>query len=117
MRSSLFFLVAGAIGFACASPQVDDVTDCKDGAGLVSCLQPLVDKSSDSSCTSSVSCACDLLKSEIDCYKSYCPEATIPAEATDTYNTQCANVKGAAGMLSVPGAGVIAGVVGVMAML
>ncbi|KFY99111.1 hypothetical protein V498_01007 [Pseudogymnoascus sp. VKM F-4517 (FW-2822)] len=86
MRSSLFFLVAGAIGFACAKSEFDNldgVAGCKDGA----------------------------------CYTDFCPEAPIPTEATDEYNDKCANDKGSAGMLSAPGVRLVAGVVGVMAML
>ncbi|KFY10777.1 hypothetical protein V491_07473 [Pseudogymnoascus sp. VKM F-3775] len=118
MRSSLFLVVAAAIGFASAfaRPEADDITDCKDGSALVTCLDPVLTALNDNSC-STVSCACDLLKTEIDCYKNNCPEATIPSVATDTYNQQCSSNKGAAGMLTVPGVGLVAGVVGVMAML
>ncbi|OBT71557.1 hypothetical protein VF21_09575 [Pseudogymnoascus sp. 05NY08] len=116
MRSSLLFLVAGAIGFACARPQTDDLSGCKDVTSLSTCIQPLsgaLDKCTDASC------ACGVLSTELDCFKNYCPEATIPAAATDEYNKQCtgANAKGAAGMLAIPGVGLVAGVVGVMAML
>ncbi|KAL5351104.1 hypothetical protein ACLOAV_002955 [Pseudogymnoascus australis] len=124
MRSSFFYLVAGAIGFACARPEFDNldgVAGCKDGAALVSCMQPLIeqltiDQQDGNSCTT-VSCACDILKTEIDCYTDFCPEAPIPTEATDEYNDKCANDKGSAGMLSAPSVGLVAGVVGVMAML
>jgi hypothetical protein len=53
------------------------------------------------------------------CFKNYCPEVTIPASATDEYNKECtgSNAKGAAGMLAIPGVGLVAGVAGVMAML
>ncbi|KFZ17732.1 hypothetical protein V502_04423 [Pseudogymnoascus sp. VKM F-4520 (FW-2644)] len=116
MRSSLFLIVAGAIGFAWALPQVDDITDCKDGSELVTCLNSAVAPLNDGSC-STVSCACDIIKTEIACYKTNCPEYTIPSKVTDEYNNQCASAKGAAGMLSVPSVGLVAGVVGVMAML
>ncbi|KFZ15155.1 hypothetical protein V501_02840 [Pseudogymnoascus sp. VKM F-4519 (FW-2642)] len=116
MRSSLFFLVAGAIGFACARPQTDDLSGCKDVTSLSTCIQPLtnaLDKCTDASC------ACGVLKTELDCFKNYCPEVTIPASATDEYNKECtgSNAKGAASMLAIPGVGLVAGVAGVMAML
>ncbi|KFY45714.1 hypothetical protein V494_00819 [Pseudogymnoascus sp. VKM F-4513 (FW-928)] len=116
MRSSLFLLVAGAIGFASAIPQVDNVTDCKDGSELVSCIQPVMDAYTANTCKTT-SCACDLLKTELDCFKNYCPEQPIPSRVTDGYNSGCSGDKGAAGMLTVPAAGLVAGVVGVVAML
>ncbi|OBT45548.1 hypothetical protein VE00_05035 [Pseudogymnoascus sp. WSF 3629] len=116
MRSSLFLLVAGAIGFACASPQTQDFSSCKDVTALSTCIQPLssaLDKCTDASC------ACGVLSTELDCFKKYCPEVTIPAAATDEYNKQCtgSKAKGAAGTLAIPGVGLVAGIAGVMAML
>ncbi|KFY27211.1 hypothetical protein V493_03643 [Pseudogymnoascus sp. VKM F-4281 (FW-2241)] len=110
MRSSLFFLVGGAIGFACALPQLDDVTDCKDGSALLSCLSPVANWVQEQSCTTS-SCVCELIKTQTDCYKNHCPEASIPPEITSSYNDNCGADEGAAGMLIAPGVGLVAGVV------
>ncbi|KFX90625.1 hypothetical protein O988_08108 [Pseudogymnoascus sp. VKM F-3808] len=121
MRSSLILLVAGAIGFAMARPEADDfdITDCKDGSKMLSCLNPVIDSmNNDASCQKSQSCVCGLLKTEIDCYNNNCPEATSTIKTiTDGYDTACASDKGAAGILSVPGFGLAAGVAGAIALL